>query len=164
MTWGWATAALVTVAVVGINLWLNRELSSEELAVRALNRGSEQMEFRSADLTEVRTWVRAGTGLDLPLPVRTASSVQLVGARVNRKRTPTVEISYRVGGVDATLVVSKIPVEGDGRHEFVKSGSYHGANFMSWTMRGQMYTIASADARVGCILCHSAGAPDTVVN
>ena len=108
--------------------------------------------------------MRAGTGLDLPLPVRTASSVQLVGARVNRDRKPTVEISYRVGGVDATLVVSKIPMEGDGRHEFVKSGSYHGANFMSWTMRGQMYTIASADARTGCILCHSTGAPGAVVN
>ena len=48
--------------------------------------------------------------------------------------------------------------------QFVKSGSYHGANFMSWTMRGQMYTIASADARVGCLLCHSTGAPRTVVN
>ena len=81
-----------------------------------------------------------------------------------RGSTPTAEISYRVGDVDATLVVSKIPVEGDGRHAFVKSGSYHGANFQSWTMRGQMYTIASADARVGCMLCHSTGAPRTSVN
>ena len=91
-------------------------------------------------------------------------SVQLIGAHVNRKGKPTAEISYRVGDVDATLVVSKIPMEGDGRHEFVKSGSYHGANFTSWTMRGQMYTIASADARVGCMLCHSTGAPGTAVN
>jgi hypothetical protein len=163
--WGWAVAAVATVVVVaGMTVWLNRSLSSEELAVRALSRTPAQMEFRSADLAELRAWVKADTGLDVPLPVRTASSVQLVGAHVSRKGTPTAEISYRVGGMDATLVVSKLPQEGDGRHAFVKSGSYHGANFQSWTMRGQMYTIASADARVGCILCHSTGAPRTAVN
>lgn len=165
-TWQWAAAALATVAVVaGITVWQNRELSGEERAVRALSRAPEQLQFRSADLVELRTWVKSGTGMDLPLPVRTASAVELVGAYVNRKGSaPTAEISYRVGGVDATLVVSKIPMEGDGRHQFVKSGSFHGSSFQSWTMRGQMYTIASADARVGCLLCHSTGAPRAMMN
>jgi hypothetical protein len=169
MTWQWAAAALTTVAIVaGITVWLNRDISGEERAVRALSRAPEQLQFRSADPAELRSWVKTDTGLDVPMPAHTASSVQLVGAYVNRKGTPTAEISYRVGGVDATLVVSKIPMEGDGRHAFVKSGSYHGANFQSWTMRGQMYTIASvgasANARVGCTLCHSTGAPRTSVN
>jgi hypothetical protein len=99
--------------------------------------------------------------MDVPMPAHTASSVQLVGAYVNRRgSTPTAEISYRVGGQDATLVVSKIRMEGDGRHQFVKSGSYHGSSFQSWTMRGQMYTIAtSAETKVGCLLCHNGGAP-----
>jgi hypothetical protein len=163
--WQWAAAAVATVAIVaGITVWQNRELSGEERAVRALSRTPEQLQFRSADLTELRTWVKSGTGLDVPLPVRTSSAVQLLGAYVNRKGVPTAEISYRVGGMDATLVVSKIALEGDGRHAFVKSGSYHGSSYQSWTMRGQMYTIASADAKVGCLLCHSTGAPRTSVN
>ena len=166
MTWQWAAAALATVAVVaGVTVWQNRDLSGEERAVRALSRTPEQLQFHSTDAAELRAWVKTDTGLDVPMPVRTASSVQLVGANISRKgTTPTAEISYRVGGVDATLVVSKIPMEGDGRHAFVKSGSYHGASFQSWTMRGQMYTIASADAKVGCLLCHSTGAPRTSVN
>jgi hypothetical protein len=43
------------------------------------------------------------------------------------QKTTTAEISYRVGGTDVALVVSKIPAQGDGRHAFVKGGSYHGA-------------------------------------
>jgi len=169
-TWQWAAAAVATVAIVaGITVWMNRGVSSEELAVRALSRPPEQLEFRTEDLTELRSWVKSGTGLDVPLPGRTSPTVHMIGARVSRGGVPTAEISYRVGNVDATLIVSKAPPNGDGKHAFVKSGSYHGANFQSWTMRGQMYTIASVgaaadSARVGCMLCHSTGAPRTVVN
>jgi len=165
-TWQWAAAAVATVAIVaGITVWMNRSLSGEELAVRALSRPPEQLEFRTEDLTELRSWVKSGTGLDVPLPGRTSPTVHMIGARVSRGGVPTAEISYRVGNVDATLVVSKAPPDGDGKHAFVKSGTYHGANFQSWTMRGQMYTIAAADsARVGCMLCHSTGAPRTFVN
>jgi anti-sigma factor RsiW len=165
MTWHWAAAALATVAVVaGITMSLTRDLSGEERAVGALSRTPEQLHFRSTDAAELRAWVKTDTGMDVPMPAHTASSVQLIGAYVNRKGTPTAEISYRVGGENVTLVVSKIPMDGDGRHQFVKSGSYHGSSFQSWTMRGQMYTIASADARAGCLLCHSTGAPRVSVN
>jgi len=157
--WAWVSAVALVALAAGLTVWLNRELTHEQIAVRALSRTPEQLQFRSADLSELRAWVKNDTGMDVPLPVRTASSVQMVGAYVSRKKTTTAEISYRVGGTDVALVVSKIPAQGDGRHAFVKGGSYHGANFQSWTMRGQMYTIASADARVGCLLCHSAGAP-----
>jgi len=157
--WGWVSAVALVALAAGLTVWLNRDVSSEQIAVRALSRTPEQLQFRSADLSELRAWVKNDTGMDVPLPVRTASSVQMVGAYVSRKKTTTAEISYRVGGTDVALVVSKIPAQGDGRHAFVKGGSYHGANFQSWTMRGQMYTIASSDALVGCLLCHSTGAP-----
>jgi len=161
--WGWVSAAALVALAAGLTVWLNREpsreMTSEQIAVRALSRTPDQLQFRSPDLSELRAWVKNDTGMDVPLPVRTASSVQMVGAYVSRKKTTTAEISYRVDGTNVALVVSKIPAQGDGRHAFVKGGSYHGANFQSWTMRGQMYTIASADARVGCLLCHSAGAP-----
>jgi hypothetical protein len=164
-TWRWAAAAVAMVAVIaGITVWQNREISGEERAVRALNRFANELDFRSENLTEVRTWVKTGTGLDVPMPGNTSPVVRMVGARVNRAGVATAEIAYRVGDADVSLVVSRIPQEGDGRHQFVKSGTYHGSSFQSWTMRGQMYTIASADAKVGCLLCHSTGAPRTVVN
>jgi len=166
VTWQWAAAAAATAAVVlGITFWLNRSVTTEELAVQALSRTADQVEFRSDDLVELRTWVKAGTGLELPFPGRTAPAVRLIGASLTRSGTPAAEIAYKVGDMEARLVVAKAPPDGDGRHTFKKSGSYHGANFQSWTMRGQMYTIAAADARVGCLLCHSAGAPPrTTVN
>src|SRR5438477_11804551 len=61
MTWRWAAAAVAAIAVVaGVAVWLNRPLSNEELAVRALNHGPEQMEFRSGNLAELRAWVKTG--------------------------------------------------------------------------------------------------------
>jgi hypothetical protein len=163
--WQWAAAALATVAIAaGITVWQNRAISGEERAVRALSRTPDQLDFRSENLTEVRTWVKSGTGLDVPMPGQTSPAVRMIGALVNKAGVPTAEIAYRVGDADVSLVVSRIPQEGDGRHQFVKSGSYHGSSFQSWTMRGQMYTIASADAKVGCLLCHSTGAPRTSVN
>ena len=163
--WIWAAGAVALVALAaGLTVWLSRDLSSEERAVRALGRAPEELQFRSADSAELRAWVKSGTGLDVPLPVRTASSVRVIGASVNRRKgTPTAEVAYRVGNVDVALAVSKISAGGDGRHAFVKTGSYHGTNFLSWTMRGQMYTIAATDTRVGCMLCHSTGAPRTAL-
>ena len=165
MTWQWAAAALAMVAMIaGITVWRNRSLTTEERAVRALARGTEQLQFHSDDLAEIRNWVKAGSDLDIPLRGQPAPAVQLIGVSLTRQGTPAAEISYRVGDMDARLVISKVSSDGDGRHAFVKSGSFHGANFQSWTMRGEMFTIAAADARVGCLLCHSTGAPRTSVN
>lgn len=164
--WGsWAAvAAAMVVVVAGFTVWMNRSVTSEERAVRALSRTPEQLQFHSGDLAEIRNWVRAGSNLDIPLRGEPAPAVHLIGASLTRQGVPAVEISYRVGDMDARLVISKAAADGDGRHAFVKSGSYHGANFQSWTMRGEMFTIAASDARVGCLLCHSAGAPRTAVN
>ncbi len=158
MAWVTATAVAV-VAVAGIATWRNRNLSSEERAVRALARAPKEVQFRSADLTEIRNWVKQSSGLDVPLRGLPAENVQLIGASLTRQGATAAEISYRVGGMEAALVISRMAEGGDGKHAFVKSGSYHGANFQSWTMRGEMFTIAAADARVGCMLCHNTGAP-----
>ena len=163
--WIWAAGAVALVALgAGLTVWLNRDLGSEERAVRALGRTPEELQFRSADTAELRAWLKSGAGLEVPLPAHTAPSVRVIGASVSRRKgTPTAEVAYRVGNMDAALVVSKVSAEGDKRHAFVKTGSFHGKNFLSWTMRGQMYTIAAADTRVGCMLCHSTGAPRTAL-
>jgi hypothetical protein len=94
------------------------------------------------------------------MPSALSPAVQLVGATMVSSKVPTAQISYRVGNTEATLMVSKADPAANTMHTFVRSGSSHGASFQSWTMRGQMYTIAtSADARVGCLLCHNGGAP-----
>lgn len=160
-TWILAAAAAAAVAglAVGVNFMLNRSLSLEELAVAALGRSPDQLKFRSGEAPAVRAWIKSGTGLDVPMPSQLSPAVRLVGATVLSSKVPTAQVSYRVGDMDVTLAVSKADPAADGKHTFVRSGSYHGASFVTWSMRGQMYTVAAADARVGCQLCHNGGAP-----
>src|SRR5437763_10564978 len=129
------------------------------MAVAALGRAPEGVEFRFSDLRDLRTWMTTKVGLYLPLPCHGFPPVRVLGASLKRTGIRTATISYRVGDVDASLVVSKASPEGDGRHTIVKTGSYHGADFLSWTMRGQLYTITASDASLGCILCLCSGAP-----
>jgi hypothetical protein len=163
--WGksliWVAAATAAIAglAFGVTVVRSRNLSLEELAVAALGRSPDQLKFRSAEPTAVRAWIKSGTGLDVPMPSALSPAVQLVGATVVSSRVPTAEVSYRVGDMDVTLAISKADPAADSKHTFVRSGSHHGANFTTWSMRGQMYTVAAADARVGCLLCHNGGAP-----
>src|ERR1700684_3771743 len=53
---------------------------------------------------QLRPWVRAKTGLDLPLRADSSASIQLIGAQNVDGR---VEISYRAGNRDALLLVSR---------------------------------------------------------
>ena len=159
--WVWvaaAAAALVGLAV-GVSLMRNRSMSLEELAVAALGRSPDQLKFQSGEARAVRAWIKSGTGLDIPMPFQLSPTVRLVGATVVSSKVPTAEVSYRVGEMDVTLAVSKADPAANTKHTFVRSGTYHGANFVTWSMRGQMYTVAAADAKVGCLLCHNGGAP-----
>jgi hypothetical protein len=160
-SWIWVAAAAAAIAglAIGVTLVRNRNLSLEELAVAALGRGPNQLKFRSGEAPAVRAWIKSGTGLDVPMPSQLSPAVRLVGATVVSSRVPTAEIAYRVGDMDVTLAISKADPAADSKHTFVRSGSYHGANFTTWSMRGQMYTLAAADTRAGCLLCHNGGAP-----
>ncbi|HYV62227.1 MAG TPA: hypothetical protein VE958_06110 [Bryobacteraceae bacterium] len=160
-SWIFVAAAVAAVAglAVGVNLTRNRNMSLEELAVAALVRSPDQLKFRSAEPASVRAWIKSGTGLDVPMPSQLSPAVQLVGATVVSSKVPTAEVAYRVGDMNVTLAISKADPAADSKHAFVRSGSYHGANFTTWSMRGQMYTVAAADTRVGCLLCHNGGAP-----
>jgi hypothetical protein len=157
-TWVAAAAAVAGLALV-VNIRANRTLSLEELAVAALGHSPSQLKFQSQEPVSVRAWIKSGTGLDVPMPPQLSPAVRLMGATVVSSKVPTAEVSYRVGDVNVTLAISKADPAADSKHTFVRSGSYHGANFTTWSMRGQMYTVAAADARVGCLLCHNGGAP-----
>ena len=64
-----------------------------------------------------------------------------------------------MGEDQAALLVSK--EEGGPshrRHQFLGSKSLGGTKVVSWTMRGQMYTLAFAgphETRTACLLCHA---------
>jgi hypothetical protein len=164
-TWTWAAAAAAVAGLaVGVRIIQSRNLSLEELAVAALGRGPDQLQFRSGEAASMRAWIKSGTGLDVPMPSELSPAVHLVGATLVSAKVPTVQVSYRVGDVEVALAVSKADPAANDIHTFVRSGSSHGAKFVTWSMRGQMYTVAAADARVGCLLCHSTGAPQVVVN
>ena len=96
--------------------------------------------FRSGDAGEIRGWVKAQAGIDVPLRARPAG-VQLMGANFAKG---SVEIAYSVGGRDGRLRV-------DGRH----AGS--SARVFTWSMDGHTYTLECAtpeDLKIACNLCH----------
>jgi hypothetical protein len=158
---------LTAAAVVAAAVWsvfprrADNAVSGQAAAVEALTRQPEDLDFRSDTVSEIRVWVKARTGLDLPLPDGTARAVRLTGVCAVKGGTPAVEVSYRVRGHNAALVVSKArsaESAGDAKHHLLKCESVAGTRVSSWTMRGQLYTLAFAvhgDARDECLLCHS---------
>jgi hypothetical protein len=104
--------------------------------------------FRSDSATQIREWVKANAGLDIPL--LGSGQVRLAGARLMRG---DVEIACRVGDHQAKLLVSK-------GISSLRHGSQPGRahSTASWGMNGRLYTLACAtpeDLRIACLLCHS---------
>jgi hypothetical protein len=152
----WALAALLVVAAV---LGLRARESHAAGAVTA--------DLQSGDPAQIRAWVRSSTGLDIALPDVLSQSVRLVGARVVNPTVPSVQVAYRVGDRDATLLVARTSDSGSIRHADLRTVNNDGK--ITWIMHGQMYTLSGAgplsctsplpctspdDARVACLLCH----------
>jgi hypothetical protein len=160
----WAVAVAMAVVMVAWGLYSRREsaVSNEARAAQALTRGVDHLEFRSEEATQIRAWVKGRTGLDIPLRVKPASSIRMVGARIGAGPAgsgPTAEVVYRVGDGIAVLLVSQAesPLPGNPTHRFLSSGVYRGARVSSWLMHGQMCTLACAipeNAHAACLLCH----------
>jgi hypothetical protein len=135
----WAMAATVVLAAVALSLVRPRD---EAAAVQ------QSMVFRCQNPAQLRAWVRARTGIDVPLRDTAAESIQLIGANAAAGR---VEIAYRAGNRDAVLVVSR-----------TDSGSVNVAHNrptgnVSWVMDGERFTLAcnnAADLQLACKLCH----------
>jgi hypothetical protein len=107
------------------------------------------LDFRSSRPDQIQAWVKANTGLDVPL--HASHSVRLLGASAIRGRDPAARIIYRAGAKDIALTVASAgvaPVLAVSKNDSV----------FSWTARGQKYVVACADAeelRIGCLLCHA---------
>jgi hypothetical protein len=171
----WAAATGLLLVVTAAVAWkiharLDGTLSNEVLAAKELQRGSENIEFRSDKAEEIQAWIKGRTDLDIPLLPEPAGSIRLVGASVAAwQPVPTAEVVYRVGDREEVLLVAKADpkLSGNASHRFLSSGQYHGARVSSWLMRGQLCTLAcpiSQNPQTACLLCHATGAPKIVLN
>jgi len=97
--------------------------------------------LRCQNPAQLRAWVRAKTGLDIPFRAVLPASIELIGAR---RVASGVEVDYRAANRDAALMVSRA----DGRAAGVahnRSGD------------GPLFTLACdrpADLQLACQLCH----------
>jgi hypothetical protein len=125
----WAMAAAVVLITVGLSV------------VHRDNAGfPAPAGDRCQNPAQLRAWVRAKTGLDLPLRADSSPSLQLSGAQLV-DGTHGVKIAYRAGNRDAVLLVSRADGSEDTPH----------------SRFGQRFTLASsdpADLQLACKLCH----------
>lgn len=134
----WAMAAAVVVMAVGLSVLRRESVASTPLT-----------SDRCQNPAQLRAWVRAQTGLDLPLRADSSPSIRLISARNARGR---VEIVYRAGNRDAMLLVSRA----DAGSRNAPHNRVNG-NVSSWVMDGQRLTLACADPaalQLACKLCH----------
>lgn len=148
----WATAATLVVIAAGLTAAYRQSAGSDRaLALQALNGASEIAGFHCENPAQLRAWVRANTGIDLPLQANSSRSIQLIGAKAIED-SRGVEVAYRAGSSDAVLLVSRV-------NRNVRNGAHDrsSGNLASWVMDGQRYTLACdnpADLQIACKLCH----------
>jgi len=134
----WAPALAVVLAAVALSL--------VRLPVR---QDSQRIAFHCQNPAQLRAWVRANTGFDVPLRAAPPASIQLIGARAVEGRA---EIAYRAGNRDAVLLVSRAdPGSANAPHSRVSG------KMSSWVMDGQRFTLACNDPaglQLACKLCH----------
>jgi len=136
--WQIALVAITAMVIAGMGTILNARRTSH-------------LSLESASGSEIQAWVKATTGLDVPLPNRVGQPVRLAGARLTGK---AVEVSYFVRNRPERLFIARADVHAPLEHRLVERSSKR----VSWTMGGLFYAVdcaAAEDAQVACMLCHS---------
>ncbi|MEP6960950.1 MAG: hypothetical protein ABI995_02670 [Acidobacteriota bacterium] len=162
--WQMAAAATVAISVGGWMLWQAQRttvsvLTVEEQAVAALEQSPRELPLHTEDALEVRTWVKANSGIDIPLPPKHSPLVRILGATVTQDGDPVAAVSYEVGAYRAALMVTKDPSGATTypKHDLRGSDPFQAARVTSWSMKGQSYTLAFSapgESKVACLLCH----------
>ena len=158
----WLVAAALLLTVSGGMAWrisMARDPVSalEKLAERELS-SPQRFDLYSNNPLEIRTWVKTKTDIDLEMSGN--SAVRLLGARLMRlDGMPVAAIGYQVGDSAATLLVCRKRSGGAAttKHVFSRADS----RLFTWSMREQVYTIASSAA--ACLLCHANPAPGGIL-
>lgn len=165
----WAAAVIVAVTA-GFYARHAVPRTGTAFTIEALPPSAESLELRSDRAAEIRSWINARTGFDVPLPDQPPAPIRLLGVRLVAAATPTVEVAYSVGDRKAELLISKAApgAETTNRGHRSLAGEMHqGARTYSWVMRGQLYELACAtpeDSQVACMLCHANPESQIAVN
>ena len=125
-----AVAATLTVAALAWTLTASRQI-------------------QTSDAGEIRSFVQARTGLDLPL-TQPPSVTKLSGAR--QAGLHTAEVAFTAGSVPALLRVEQAGKDVQNHARLVP-----GAITASWISAGQRYTIETSSPQaleIACRLCH----------
>ncbi len=103
------------------------------LLLLAWGTGPQNVQFASSDPIAVRAWVKANSGVDVPLHAGPLVGANVVGGRP--------EIIYRVSHRQLTLVATNRGSDGA---------------LMSWSANGQTYMLActAPEDLKACALCH----------
>jgi hypothetical protein len=141
-----ASAVVASLAVVASAHYPGR--TTAQASARAA-------EFSSDQPSNIRTWIRSQTGLDVPLPGQLPSAVRIRGARISA--AGGVEIHFSADGQDAVLMISAahspLPDHRELDSDFIRT-----ATAFAWSMEHQEYTLAVRQAgtlRSACQVCHT---------
>jgi hypothetical protein len=157
--WAFAAAVAATIALFCFSLRSDTGSYMAKFAAGELARGMEDVQFRSADPAQIRDWVQANAGIDIPLPARAGRNVKLIGVSVFQSGSRMVCVTYRVGNQPSRLLVTPVAA-GAPQHGSMEQARYRGASLATWSMQGHTYTLAWSalgNARAGCVLCHVDG-------
>jgi anti-sigma factor RsiW len=162
----WPIAAALLLMGSGAVAWRLSQAhdtvsAMERLAQRELS-GPQAFDLRSEDPREIRTWIKTNANIDIELPG--SSAVRLLGARlIHLDGEPVAAIGYKVGDSAATLLVCrKRSVGNTTKHVFSRADP----RLSTWSMREQVYTIASSSTKepqAACLLCHAEPAPGGIM-
>jgi hypothetical protein len=111
----------------------------------------DTLDFRSSDPQQIRAWVEAHAGIDIPLV--NGRSVQFIGVALLRGSRFAVCVPYRSGNQWGKLLVAR-GGSGGPKHPSVRPLSDRGATVVAWVAGGQTYAIASPMQHIACALCH----------
>jgi hypothetical protein len=110
----------------------------------------EPSKLQSGSAREIQAWVRANTGLDIPMRADMPPAIRLTGATL--RQSSAAEVTYRAGGHAVGLVVSKTTAANSATHALPNRTR------LSWSMGGQSYTLTCVDPtdlKIACLLCHT---------
>lgn len=150
-------------------------LSGLERAAVALRReaveGTLALDMRNASPDAVRLWIRQHTGLSANLavarPAEDAGRFELLGAKETAVGgAKAAAVVYRIDGTIAVLLTAEASAVADRPREWMLFGKTvrrgtdagSGAQALTWTNSGQVYTLVSELPGLGldgCHVCHT---------
>ena len=144
--WMLAVASAMTAALLAI-VWGYKPAHAGTM--------NHRTEFKSNQVSDVRSWVRNRTGVDLPLLIDADARIEVKSASISEDGR--IEVRYRAGDQDAMLLVTA-PRKDLAKHGDITQAALEQATTVSWNMGERMYTLAVERApglRAACVACHS---------